>query len=361
MARKKVYKIKHYKTGYRRRKNNAFLKVFLLVVGCSVVFVLSYLLLGPLTDLIYDKTITSSDSSEPAPETETSSTTQTPEETVSLELMKTRVITIDELQNKANHSSLVSTIKSEGYMAVVIPVRTKDNIYFSTQNELALRTASVVDVGLNELIKSFKSEKINVIGEFSVFMDDKLPRVIYGSDKLPMAVRYKNNPKFLAIDYITDAKDEGGITWLSPESKETREYITDLAKSAAATGVDGIIFTNYNYVVHSGAVFTDAAGFNKVETLKAFSSELKETLKGINIMFMGTTAELKDGNINKFGGKLSDIADDIIITADKCDDELINLISQNKEKTFSLRLKECNEETLEKLKIQENVKIVLVG
>ena len=64
MARKKVYKVKHYKTGYRRRRNNAFLKVFFLVLGCAAVFVLSYLLLGPLTDLIYNNTITSSNSSE---------------------------------------------------------------------------------------------------------------------------------------------------------------------------------------------------------------------------------------------------------------------------------------------------------
>ena len=51
----------------------------------------------------------------------------------------------------------------------------------------------------------------------------------------------------------------------------------------------------------------------------------------------------------------------LMITADKCDDSLIEAISSNKEKTFSLKLKECDEETLKKLKLQKNIKFVLVG
>lgn len=362
MARKKVYKVKHYRGGYRRRKKSTYLKVFLLVLASAAVFILSYLLLGPLTDLLYNNTVNSSSEQEEKPPVAGSSS----EDSVSSEAeaqvisFKTRAITVAELENSESHSALIESVKNDGCTAVILPLKTKDYIYFPTENALAVKTKTVTDVKIGDLIAAFKASGIKVYGEFSVFMDDKLPRMVYGSADMDMAVRFNKNINQLAIDYLTDPADEGGITWLSPESEKTREYITDLARSAAGTGVDGIIFTNYCYTDHANAYFTDKAEFNRAETLLNLSAQIKAAIGDCEMMISGAVGDFNDANTVKFGGNLGAAGDSFLITADGCDDSLTSLLKTLSDKEVAVRLPEVSEDELSALG-SLGVKAVIAG
>ena len=357
MARKKIYKIKHYKTGYRR-KRSAFKKALfgLLIIGA--VFAASFLIVGPVLDAMYNKTV----------EPDTSSASSVPSSTVSSDIeideseaptvssvYKLYRITEEELTLTEKHAELVAKIADEGYTAVIMPIRTNRNIYFETKNDLALRTKSVVDVKMTELIKALKEKGIKTYGEFSVFMDYEVPRLKYGTDQISMGIQFKSDLTKLFKDSVNDPN---GTFWLSPDSDLTEEYVISLAQDVNALGLDCVVLKYFYYVNNPNAYFAD--GVNRAENLKEILNSLKNAFGETEVTVETDMLAVTEGKAEELGGKITDFSSEIFLSLETIDEATFTTLKSLTDTTVTVSTKDLTEE--DKKALQEiGGFVVLVG
>ncbi len=358
MARKKIYKIKHYKTGYRR-KRSTFKKIVLSLLIVGAVFTASFLIVGPMLDKMYNKTLEpdapSSVPGTPAPTTSSDIETDESEAPAGSSDYKLRRITEEELNLVEKHAELVDTISKEGYTAVIMPIRTNRKIYFETKNDLALRTKSVVDVKLPDLISALGDKGIKTFGEFSVFMDYEAPRLKYGTDQISMGIQFKTDLTKLFLDSVSDPE---GTFWLSPDSDLAEEYIISLSEEAGALGLDRVILKNFYYVKNPNAYY--AEGINRKDNLAEILTSLKKAFDKTEVTVETDLLAVTEGKADELGGKITEIASEIFLSADTIDQDTIAVLKSLTAVSVTLNVKEPTAEQITTLKEISGINI-LVG
>ena len=352
MARKKIYKIKHYKTGYRR-KRSGLKKVLLGLLIAGAVFAASFLIIGPALDAMYNKTIepdspssTTNPVGKPTPPVVSSDveTNESEAPSVSAEYRLYRV-TEEELKQVEKHAELVNKLSEEGFTAALIPIRTNENIYFETKNDLAIRTKSIVDVKLSSLIKALSEKGIKTYGEFSVFMDNAAPPLKYGTAEISMGIQFKGNLSYLFLDSVSDPE---GTFWLSPDSPLAQEYLKALATDVSSLGLDSVILKNFFYVKNPNAYYKE--GINRQETLKTVLSSLNEAFGETETLVETDLESTHSGKPDELGGKITDITSSLCLTSETFDENTLNALKALSGSDVTLLSKELSSEQIEALK-----------
>lgn len=351
--RRKVYKVRHFRSPYKRNNNKKIMRISLIILSCILIFAIAFWGIGPLTDMIYDKITTPEPTVPPAGDSSETSSENTediliPTETKTYNI---RYITEEDLLLTENYDALAEKIKADGFTAAVIPLKTESAIYFATENEFALRTKAVSAVSA-DLISKLKALGIKTIGSFETFRDNKLPRILYGTENISMAVRFKGNPTYLMLD-------GDKITWLSPASDKAKEYILAMATDAAKTGIDEIIFKNSNFVYNNNAYFSENdEALDKSALLNSFATALKEKLPQTPFSFQINSEDFAPLNENKFG--LTLFEGSIVIKAETLSQELKSALENKGEKEISVSLPNLSEEDTTFLK-EKNISTLYIG
>ncbi len=147
---------------------------------------------------------------------------------------------------------------------------------------------------INSLIKRLHDKNIYVVGRVTVFQDPAIA---------------KARPDLAIKDKSTRAvwKDNKGLSWIDPSSKEYWDYIISIARDASARGFDEI---NFDYVrfPSDGNLneleypFYDSKTTTKADAIKSFFSYLREKTSGTKIsadLFGLTTATIGDLGIGQ--------------------------------------------------------------
>lgn len=356
MARKKIYKVKHYKTGYRR-KRSAFKKALIGILIVGAVFAASFLIVGPMLDNMYNNTLEPDTTSSVPSAPPVSSDIET-DETEAPEISsdyKLRRITEEELTLVSTHAELVNKIAEEGYTAVIMPIRTNRKIYFETKNDLALRTKSVVDVKISNLILALKEKGIKTFGEFSVFMDYEAPRLKYGTDQISMGIQFKSDLTKLFLDSVNDPE---GTFWLSPDSDLAEEYIISLSEEANTLGLDRVILKNFYYVKNPNAYY--AEGINRKDNLTEILTSLKKAFGKTEVTVETDLTAVTEGKADELGGKITEISQEIFLSLDNVSEETITALKSLADTKITLSIKELAPEQISSLMEIKGINI-LVG
>lgn len=335
--RRKVYKVRHFSSPYRRKNSKKIMRISLIVLSCVLIFAIAFWGIGPLTDMIYDKITTPEPTIPPVGDSSETSSENTEDIVVPTETKtyNVRYITEEELLLTENYDALAEKIKADGFSAAVIPLKTESAIYFATENEFALRTKTVSPV-VGDLVSKLKASEIKTIGTFETFKDNKLPRILYGTENISMAVRFKGDPTYLMLD-------GDNITWLSPASDKAKEYILAMAIDAAKTGIDEIIFKNSNFVYNNNAYFSENdEALDKSAILNSFSALLKEELPQTPFSFQINSEDFAPLNENKFGSTLFE--GNINIKAETITEEFKTSLENLKDREISISVPELSEE-----------------
>lgn len=173
---------------------------------------------------------------------------------------------------------LVKLIKKAGLNAMVIDIKdyTGYVFYDSGIEDVARYKAEKIKIPkINSLIKKLHDENIYAIARIVVFQDSVL-----ASARPELAVKNRISGRAW--------KDNRGLAWIDPASKESWDYIIKIARDASARGFDEI---NFDYIRFPSDGSLDAMDFpfydpktsSKSETMKEFFSNLRSGLRGIKI------------------------------------------------------------------------------
>ena len=351
--RRKVYKVRHFRSPYKRKNNKKIMRISLIVLSCVLIFAIAFWGIGPLTDMLYNKITTPEPPTPPIGDSSETSSENTEDILVPTDTKTytVRYITEEEILLTEGYDALAEKIKADGFTAAVIPLKTESAIYFATENEFALRTKTVSPV-VGDLISKLKVLGIKTIGNFETFRDNKLPRILYGTENISMAVRFKGDPTYLMLD-------GDNITWLSPASDKAKEYILAMATDAAKTGIDEIVFKNSNFVYNNNAYFSENdEALDKSALLNSFATALKEKLPQTPFSFQINSEDFAPINENKFGTTLFDGT--ITINAKTLTPELKSALENKGDKEISVSVPELSEEDTAYLK-EKGITALYIG
>ena len=170
-------------------------------------------------------------------------------------------------------------LKNSDLNAIVVDI--KDELGRNTiENNSAivkeLKTTEVQIKNITEFIERCHSENIYVIARIACFLDNFATR-----QDSNMALRKTDGKLY---------KDNMGYYWLNPYVDKTRQYIKEIALSAADKGFDEIQFDYFRFST-DGAIrrvdFNDemTKGKTKIEILTEFAQEVYEELIEKNVFF----------------------------------------------------------------------------
>ncbi len=146
----------------------------------------------------------------------------------------------------------------------------------TSQISKELKTTEKQIKDINSFIKRCKEENIYLVARIPCFLDNFATR----QDR-NMALKTKDGRLY---------KDNMGYYWLNPYVEKTRNYIKELALSAADTGFDEIQFDYFRFSTDRGirnVEFSDemTGGKSKIEILTEFAQEVYQELIKKNVFF----------------------------------------------------------------------------
>ena len=151
---------------------------------------------------------------------------------------------------------------------------------------------------IDALIKSFHDQNVYVIGRIVVFED-----TVYSKVRPDLAIYDELNTTDKTQPVLW--RDNSGLSWLDPASKEVWDYTTSLAKDAFYNGFDEI---NFDYIRFPSDGKTKNMGFpfqddktSMSEVIKSFFQYLRANLSGkISVDLFGqTTTSTSDMGIGQ--------------------------------------------------------------
>lgn len=353
MARRKAYKIKRFKNPYQRKSRKKTIKILLSILAILLVFAISFAGLGPLTDFLYNKIIETPSSSQSGDGSESSTPTG---ETPKPETAVSSVFHLSEAELLAveGYDALVARIKAGGYTSVILPLKTADTLYFSPTSRLGIRTKSESQSAA-VITEKLHAAGLKVIGTFETFMDNKLPRIVYTTENISMAVRYAPNISYC----VNTGTSENPTFWISPASDKAQEYIVSLALDAKYTGVDEIIFKSFYFVESRFAYFSDNdAALDKQAVLSDVAAKLNAALGETAVSFEVDQKELISLNQNQYGMGLFNAP--LVLNSPSLTDELKTALENNSDRNITVNLTSATEEDLAFLK-EKKINRVFVG
>lgn len=199
------------------------------------------------------------------------------------EIIKAVYVTGYSAGNKKYLNYLNDLFKNTEINAVVVDIKGSDGVI----------TYPTLVSDINVLVKFFHDKNIYVIGRIVIFEDP---------------VYSKARPELAIYDKIKTAlwKDNKGLSWLDPVSKEVWDYNVSLAKDAFLHGFDEI---NFDYVRFPSDGKVENMGFPfydgktaKSEIIKEFFNYLRQKLSGEKLsvdIFGQTTVNTDDMGIGQ--------------------------------------------------------------
>ena len=188
------------------------------------------------------------------------------------------------LENTEINSVVIDIKGSDGYVTY--------NSSLPDVQKYKLTDSAISDI--DSLIRFFHNKNIYVIGRIVVFEDP-----VYSKIKPELAVYNKTETTDLSHPVLW--KDNHGLAWLDPASKDVWDYDISLAKDAFNNhGFDEI---NFDYVRFPTDGKSENMGFpiydgkkEKSEVIKEFFTYLRQQLKGgkISVDLFGQTTVNKD-------------------------------------------------------------------
>lgn len=164
---------------------------------------------------------------------------------------------------------LSSLFKNTEINAVVVDIKGSDGrvSYASGAEEVKKYNLSNKMIGdIDALVRFFHSQNVYVIGRIAVFEDPQ-----YAKARPELAVYNKEKTTNLAEPVLW--KDNNGLSWLDPASKDAWDYSISLAKDAFYHGFDEI---NFDYIRFPSDGNTDNIGFPFYDEKKEKSAVIKE-------------------------------------------------------------------------------------
>ncbi len=157
------------------------------------------------------------------------------------EIIKSVYVTGYSAGNKSYLNYLSSLFKNTEINAVVVDIKGSDGYVTYASGSEDVKKYSLTNYAISnidELVKFFHEQNIYVIGRIAVFEDP-----VYAKARPDLAIY--NKEKTTDISQPVLWKDNNGLSWLDPASKDVWDYDISLAKDAFYNGFDEV---NFDYV-----------------------------------------------------------------------------------------------------------------
>ena len=208
--------------------------------------------------------------------------------------------------SKSIRESIITTMKDNGYNAIVIDIKDEaGQLSYNSNVQIAKDIGSSKNMvkDINAVIKELHENGIYVIGRIVTFKDP----IYAGSIKTSVAYKKADG---------TTWKDYSNNAWPNPYNQNSWEYPIALAKEAAEIGFDEIQFDYIRFPSSEGKVSQIAYGFDsntktKSDIINAFLTKVMEELKPYNVTIsadvFGITTK-RDGDFENIGQDFAKIA-----------------------------------------------------
>ncbi|MGB9609120.1 MAG: putative glycoside hydrolase, partial [Minisyncoccia bacterium] len=205
-------------------------------------------------------------------------------------------------------NQLISIIKKNNLNAIVIDIKDYSGyLSYVLPSEKAKKAGAFNQIKIlapNKLIQKLHNENIYVIGRITVFQDP-----VFAKAYPEEAVKNKLTGELW--------KDNKGLNWIDPQSKNYWDYIIEISRDAWDRGFDEL---NFDYIRFPSDGNLNAMSFpfwdekkSKPEAIKEFFSYLREKLDNVKISadLFGLTTTADDdlgiGQIIQNGYKYFDV------------------------------------------------------
>ena len=315
----KPRKIKRRPTYRRRnpyRRRSPIWKTLGAVVACVGIVALGvlagkWLLNRPQTtpDVSTPSSTTSTDST--ASTTTTTQTTVTPAPQKSLSGLRAVYLPPSALGDTAAFEQTVTAAKAAGYNGVVLELKdTVGRVYFQAESDTVKKAGSVHATAVSKaqlkaLLAVCEEQDMLAVGYLYAFYD----RTYRSMDAI---IEYYAEGTM--TDWLDNAYDKGGKTWLNPYKPGARQYLVGLGKELQEVGFTALIYDGVQFPFQRQLAFFDSSLTNQqkpeIAALQTFVSEAKTALTGMELSFCcagesatgSNTAIYGSDNPLKFGG-----------------------------------------------------------
>ena len=212
--------------------------------------------------------------------------------------------------------NFIKEIVKKDANSVVIDFKTEEGkLCYSSINEHAIAAkASLFDNDtVRKALSIFSSARINVAARIVCFKDNAA-----ASATPSMAVKYMDTD----INWLDGTDENGGMAWLNPFSKNSRDYNVSVAKELRALGVN-IFLLDYVQFPQSdnlaGAVFPSETVSGRNKILKTFLHQINTALgSDVLVFLMQNSTDTLTANEVKYSGTMNnaDVSGIVLDTSD---------------------------------------------
>lgn len=208
--------------------------------------------------------------------------------------------------SKSIRESIITTMKQNGYNAIVLDIKDEaGQLSYNSNVQIAKDIGASRNMikDIKAVIDELHSNGIYIVGRIVTFKDP----IYAGSIKTTVAYKKADG---------TTWKDYSNNAWPNPYNQNSWEYPIALAKEAAELGFDEIQFDYIRFPSSEGRVSQIAYGFNsasqnKSQTINAFLTKVVEELKPYDVVIsadvFGITTK-RDGDFENIGQDFAKIA-----------------------------------------------------
>lgn len=244
--RNSLGKVKHYRQRSYTRKRLIRRRVAKWVLGLAVLFVVGWLVAGPVVNfgsgLWYslkdgDASAPASSSLPETPEPTPAATAEptpppetTPADTASVAQGPWAYVSLSSLASADQAAATASQLAGQGVACAVITLKDAQGyVYYDSQLALAAPAKANLLVDAAMAAQAFREAGVVPVAYLSAFEDPVTPY----TDRT-LAVRYGDQD----VIWLNAAADAGGVPWLDPTDTAARQYVADLMAELKGLGFD---------------------------------------------------------------------------------------------------------------------------
>ena len=287
----KPYKIKRTKGSiYQKNRSKAhsplsILGIVLLILGLVAV---GWFVYPPVYDMItgnnaprnsgLEQNVSSAPSSEPEePPAKSEAENATP---TSASAIRAVYAPTEVILDTARLEALLQQASAAGYNTVLFDVKDgSGTVLYNSQNATALQCAAISasPFDLNATVELVTSYQLRPAARIYTMRDPLSSRI-----RRDMAVKYENEDGMLWLD---DYADQGGNSWLNPNSASAQDYNIELVQECLGSGVKLIIASGVQFPTARGGLdkagYGDVGNKTKADILSGFIARLDSAVSAL--------------------------------------------------------------------------------
>jgi hypothetical protein len=199
---------------------------------------------------------------------------------IALEPFVAKAVYVSGIGDESVREEFLELIEDTELNAIVINVKNDNGNVFTSDVPLARQVgASYEDFYLRDVVDDLHERGIYVIGRFTTFRDETLPR-----ERPELAVRDLDG------NVWSDNQDH---TWLDPFRREVWDYLGDLGEEIAESGIDEIQFDYVRFPVDgdldSIQYKTPSTRVNRPQTINGFMGYMEGRLRPHKVFISADT------------------------------------------------------------------------